>query len=172
MLAAFLAQALAKSLHVNTGEAFLCGLMHDIGIYLLAIEDRDKYLEVMKLIDYDIAKLPSKEIEVFGTQHAMMSARLLQQWKFPKEIIMGVANHHSREKADEQTKAYAYITFLAEQGCFLLGIGNGVADLNDDDRLTPSEQMETALEYFAISYEAYVELIDHTFEAVQANGMI
>ena len=41
MLSAFIAQALAKSLHVNKGEAFLCGLMRDIGVYLLAVEDRE-----------------------------------------------------------------------------------------------------------------------------------
>ena len=172
LLAAFLAQGLAKVLHVNAGEAFLCGLMHDIGIYLLAVEGRDKYLEVMRLTDYDIAKLPSKEVEVFGTHHAMMSARLLQQWKFPKEIIMGVANHHTPEKADDEMKAYAYITFLSEQGCFLLGVGNGVADLNDDDRQTPSQSMETALEYFAISYESYYELIETIYESAHENGMI
>jgi len=172
LLAAFLAQGLAKALHVNAGEAFLCGLMHDIGIYLLATEDRDKYLEVMRLTDYDIAKLPIKEAEIFGTHHALMSARLLQQWKFPKEIIMGVANHHTPEKADDANKDYAFLTFLSEQGCFLLGIGNGVADLNDTDRETPSEAMEGALEYFGMSYESYCELIEKTFENAKQNGMI
>lgn len=172
LLAAFLAQGLAKVLHVNAGEAFLCGLMHDIGIYLLAIEDRDKYLQVMALIDFDIAQLPAKEHEVFGTHHALMSARLLQQWKFPKQIIMGVAGHHTPEKAVDEAKAYAFITFLAEQGCFLLGVGNGVADLNDEYHQRPSESMERALEFFSISYDKYRDVIQETFEATQSNGMI
>ncbi|MEA3404979.1 MAG: HDOD domain-containing protein [Pseudomonadota bacterium] len=172
MLSAFVAQALAKALHVNSGEAFLCGLMHDIGIYLLAVEDREKYLEVMRLTEYDIAKLPEAEAKVFGTNHAVMSARLLQQWKFPKEIIMGVVNHHTPEKADESTKSYAYLTFLAEQACFRLGIDNGVADLNEDDREAPCERMEGALEYFGLAYESYNEIIQEAFESAQSSGMV
>lgn len=172
MLSAFVAQALAKALHVNAGEAFLCGLMHDIGIYLLAVEDREKYLEVMRLTEYDIAKLPDAEAKIFGTNHAMMSARLLQQWKFPKEIIMGVVNHHTPEKADESTKAYAYLTFLAEQACFRLGIDNGVADLNEDDREAPCDTMEEALEYFGLAYENYLEIIQEAFESAQSSGMV
>jgi len=172
MLSAFVAQALAKSLHVNAGEAFLCGLMHDIGIYLLAVEDREKYLEVMRLTEYDIAKLPSAEAKVFGTSHAMMSARLLQQWKFPKEIIMGVANHHSPDKADPSTQAYAYLTFLAEQACFRLGVDNGVADLNEDDRENPTEILENALEYFGLAYESYMEVVQEAYESAQNSGMV
>lgn len=172
LLSAFVAQALAKVVHVNAGEAFLCGLMHDIGIYLLALENREKYVEVMRLAEQDVALLIDSEIRVFGTQHAMMSARLLQQWKFPKEVIMGVANHHAPEKSDEATRAYAYITFLSEQACFLLGVDNGVVGLNEYDRETPSEALEQALEYFSLSYQTFDELIERTFETTQANGMI
>jgi len=78
LLSAFIAQSLASSLHINPGEAFLCGLMHDIGIYLLAIEDRESYVKVIELTNKDVSRLVPAEDQVFGTNHAMMSARLLQ----------------------------------------------------------------------------------------------
>lgn len=171
MLSAVVAQALAKSLHVNAGEAFLCGLMRDIGIYLLAVESREKYLEVIKLAGYDIAKLSMAENKVFGTYHALMSARLLQQWKFPKEIIMGVAFHHTPDKADANYQAFAYLTFLAEQGVFRLGYENGIADLNDIDREEPSEQLLNALEYFGLSLESYDELLHAAMEDAEKMGI-
>lgn len=171
MLAAVVAQALGRALHVSPGEAFLCGLMRDIGIYLLAVESREKYLEVIKLTDYDIARLSHAENKVFGTYHALMSARLLQQWKFPKEIIMGVAFHHTPDKADDQYKAFAYLTFLAEQGAFRLGFENGIADLNDIDRETPSEALLHALEYFGLELETYDEVLRGALEEAEKMGM-
>ena len=171
MLSAFIAQALAKSLHVNKGEAFLCGLMRDIGIYLLAVEDRDKYLEVIKLADYDISKLPASENKIFGTYHALMSARLLQQWKFPKEIIMGVAFHHTPEKAEEAYKAHAYLTYLSEQSVFRLGFDNGIADITEGEREAPSEELLKALEYFGLAIEVYDELIQAAYEDAEKMGM-
>ncbi|WEJ61959.1 HDOD domain-containing protein [Thiomicrorhabdus lithotrophica] len=171
MLSAFIAQALAKSLHVNKGEAFLCGLMRDIGVYLLAVEDREKYLEVIKLADYDVSKLSACENKIFGTHHALMSARLLQQWKFPKEIIMGVAFHHTPEKAEEAYKAYAYLTFLSEQAVFRLGFDNGIADITEEEREVPSEELLNALEYFGLAIEVYDELIQTAYEDAENMGV-
>lgn len=165
LMSAVLAQELANGLELNAGEAFLAALMRDIGVYLLAIDDREKYMQVIKLAKYDIAKLPLAENEVFGTYHALMSARLLQDWKFPNEVIMGVAFHHAPEKANENFKNYAYLTFLAEQGVFRLGYDNGVADLSDDDREEPSQSLLNALAHFDISIEKY----DHYIEAARDN---
>ncbi|MDG6774108.1 HDOD domain-containing protein [Thiomicrorhabdus sp. ZW0627] len=172
LLSAFVAQALGKALHVNTGEAFLSGLMHDIGIYLLSVEDRDKYLEVMRLTDYDITKLPAAENKVYGTNHALMSARLLQQWKFPQEIIMGVANHHTPAKAGDQFKPFAYITFLSEQAALRLGIDNGVADLPEEEHQAPSEALLGALKYFGLSVEEFDDLSRNAYETAEQAGML
>lgn len=171
VLSAFIGQALAKSLHVNKGEAFLCGLMRDIGVYLLAVEDREKYLEVIKLADYDVSKLSASENKIFGTHHALMSARLLQQWKFPKEIIMGVAFHHTPEKAEEAYKAHAYLTYLSEQAVFRLGFDNGIADITEEEREVPSEELLKALEYFGLAIEVYDELIQAAYEDAENMGM-
>ncbi|MDG6778417.1 HDOD domain-containing protein [Thiomicrorhabdus sp. zzn3] len=172
LLSAFVAQTLAKALHINAGEAFLCGLMHDIGIYLLAVEDREKYLEVMRLTDYQISRLAPAEFQVFGTHHAMMSARLLQQWKFPQEVIMGVANHHTPEKADGKFQTHAYLTYLAEQGAFRLDVENGVADLSEEERDTPSSQLMGALGFFGLELEQYDEMLQKARETAEQAGML
>jgi len=171
LLSAFVAQSLARSLHINVGEAFLCGLMHDIGIYLLAVEDREGYLKVIELAGEDVSKLIAAENQVFGTQHAMMSARLLQQWKFPQDVIMGVVHHHAPEKADGQFQAYAYLTYLSEQAVFRLGVANGVTDLSPEDREQPSEALFSALEYFGLALETFDELIQEAHEQAKNSGM-
>lgn len=155
MKSAFIAQVLGKAFHFDQGEAFLCGLMHDIGLYLLATEDREKYKSVMETTHQDVERLVPSEQKFFGTHHAVMGARLLQQWRFPKDIIMGVAGHHAPEKVDEDYQNYAYLTFLAEQGAYYGGATNGVVTSAEET----SEQVLEALEYFGINEHYYHELI-------------
>jgi len=171
LLSALVAQELAKKLSLDAGIAFLSSLMRDIGIYLLAIDNRDKYLEVIKMTGYDISKLPLAENKVFGTYHPLMSARLLQQWNFPVEVIMGVAFHHAPSKVDEKYQDFAYLTYLAEQGVFRLGFDNGVADITDEERDEPCQSVKDALAYFDLSLEEYDEQIKKALEHSESLGM-
>lgn len=156
---AFLAQDLAKHLELDAGAAFLAALMRDIGIYLLAIDSREKYLEVIDIAKFDIEKLPFAENQIYGTYHAIMSARLLQDWQFPNTVVMGVAFHHTPEKANDSFKPYSYLTYLAEQGVFRLGFDNGVADLSDEHREQPSKEFLEALAFFELSLDEYDQII-------------
>ncbi|BCN93779.1 hypothetical protein THMIRHAM_15640 [Thiomicrorhabdus immobilis] len=167
-LSGLVAQNLAKFLKLDSGEAFLASLLRDIGIYLLATEDRDKYLEVIKLTDYDISKLPMAENKIFNTYHPLMSARLLQQWGFPVEVVMGVAFHHNPGKADDAFKPIAHLTFLSEQGVFRLGFDNGIADINDEDREEPSALLLKSLDYFKLPLEKYDELLQVALNDAEA----
>lgn len=167
-MAANLAQNLAKRVQLSPGEAFLAGLMRDIGIYLLATEDRDKYVKVIELADYNIHKLPLAENQLFQTYHSLMSARLLQQWRFPNEIIMGVAFHHNPQKADKSFQAYAYLTFLAEYGVFRMGFENGVADITDAERETPSKALLQALAFFNLDLQEFDQILEQSQQQSEA----
>lgn len=170
-ISALIAQKMATFLNLDAGEAFLAGLMRDIGIYLLATENREKYLEVIKLTDFDISKLPQAENKVFGTYHAVMSARLLQQWNFSKETIIGVAFHHNPEKAEASLQPYAYITYLAEQAVFRLGLDNGLADITDEERENPSPKLLNALAYFKLPIEKYDEFAHQSQQEAEKMGL-
>ncbi len=168
LASALLAQALAKHFDQDSGAAFLAALMRDIGIYLLAIDDREKYLKVIELTQYDIERLPQAENQIFGTYHPLMSARLLQDWRFPNSVVMGVAFHHKPENAPKEYQASAYLTYLAEFGVFRMGLDNGVADISDENRETVSEALMLALGYFDLSLEKFDEIISSVSEDMAA----
>lgn len=169
MLSAFIAQALAKAVHFDQGEAFLCGLMHDIGAYLLAIESRDKYKQVMLDSLGEAAFLVPAEQSVFGTNHAVLGGRLLQQWRFPKEVVMGVAMHHAPHSAPEEFQNYAYLTYLAEQGAFVGGLTNGIVTHKGE---VPADILLNGLEYFGITLEHYNELVLNAVELAKESNLI
>lgn len=170
-LSALIAQRLASYFKLDPGEAFLAGLMRDIGVYLLATEDRAKYLEVIKETDFNISKLPPVENKVFGTYHALMSARLLQEWKFSNEELMGIAFHHNPEKADPRYQPFAYLTFMAEQTVFRLGFDNGIADILEGDIENPPTKLLEALAYFNMSIETYDEISQLSLEEADNMGL-
>lgn len=169
MLSAFIAQALAKAVHFDQGEAFLCGLMHDLGAYLLAIESRDKYKQVMLDSAGDAAFFVQAEQSVFGTNHAVLGGRLLQQWRFPKEVVMGVAMHHAPHAASEEFQNYAYLTYLAEQGAFFGGLTNGVVTHKGE---VPADTLLNGLEYFGLTLEHYNDLVLNATELAKESSLI
>ena len=160
MLAAFIGQSLAKEVHINPGEGFLCGLMHDIGIYLLSTENRETYKSVMLQVMGDARNLVAIENRHYQTAHPILGARLLQQWKFPSEIVMGVAGHHAPESSDSKYQAYAFLTSLAELGAYRDGLTNGV--VGSDNWL--NDQVLQGLDFFGLSESTYQELIADAYD--------
>ncbi|CAN8141002.1 HDOD domain-containing protein [Thiomicrorhabdus sp. 6S2-11] len=163
MLSALIGQNLAEVCHLNEGEAFLAGLLRDIGVYLLALESRDKYQEVLTKVDFNILKLPVHENKAFGTYHALMSARLLQLWNFSQEVIMGVAYHHIPDKVKGGFSSYAYLTYLTEIGAFKLGVDNGIGEIPPEYWPKVEEKMNVALEKLKVTPEHFQSVLEKSF---------
>ncbi|MCC6141257.1 MAG: HDOD domain-containing protein [Nitrospira sp.] len=75
-------------------EAFTAGLLHDIGLLLLASNKPEDYQRVLKL-QKDNALLDwQAEQEIFGVTHAEVGAYLLSLWGVGEAIVESVAFHH------------------------------------------------------------------------------
>jgi putative nucleotidyltransferase with HDIG domain len=86
---ACMARAVAPSARVDADEAFLCGLLHDIG-----------KLFVLKLAkDFAKSGAPApteREVaEVLSARHADMGAHLMRAWQLPAVMVEAVEFHHS-----------------------------------------------------------------------------
>jgi len=73
---------------------FTGGLLHDVGILLLASRFPKEYERVNRHIQDDGLPLVTAEHEVFGVTHGEVGAYLLGLWGLPQEIIRPVAWHH------------------------------------------------------------------------------
>ena len=75
-------------------DAFLFGVIHDIGKIILInnhLTEMEKVLGIMK--EQKISQ-NAAENEVFGFTHQKLGGLLLKEWKFPENIIAGVRLHH------------------------------------------------------------------------------
>jgi putative nucleotidyltransferase with HDIG domain len=93
------AQRLARLVKVNTDTAFTAGLMHDIGVLVLASGYAERYRDVLAYQREHDCYLREAEQAVLGVDHAVIGSALLAHWKFPLEMQHAVMNHHTSEAA-------------------------------------------------------------------------
>lgn len=101
-------------------EAFLAGLLHDIGIIL-----EDQYLHegferVMSCVREN-ETLTQTEADVFGFDHAQLGRRIAEGWKFPESVTDAIAYHHRPEAYVGDADAIVYAVAVANWICALHG---------------------------------------------------
>jgi HD-like signal output (HDOD) protein len=74
-------------------DAFLVGVIHDIGKLLLATEMPEEYGEVISRVGDQNAFSDAVERELMGATHAEVGAYLVALWGFPDTIVEAVAYH-------------------------------------------------------------------------------
>jgi len=86
-----------QSLTTNTPkptEAFLCGLMHDIGKVVLAACYPKTYDRVCEKADVCLSNIADAERELFGLDHTEAGRRLAAHWKLPAMVAESIWLHH------------------------------------------------------------------------------
>lgn len=87
------ARLLAPTVGVRPSDAFAAGLLHDIGELLLLQERPTEYTALVRSTDSHLAQLRAEK-ELFGTDHALVGAEHLLDWRVPDVIADAVADHH------------------------------------------------------------------------------
>lgn len=83
----------------STDEAFLAGLLHDIGFLVELQHDSAQFTSMMEQVSVDgdgTPKVDLLELEraTFRTNHQSIGAVLCEQWKFPRSLVSATAHHH------------------------------------------------------------------------------
>lgn len=93
---ALAARALAKALHLpDPEEAFVAGLMHDIGKLILLVHFGDEYARLVLAARNSASPLHRLEREFFEIDHAKAGQALCQHWNLPPSLTRAVAEHHA-----------------------------------------------------------------------------
>jgi len=84
-------------------EAFVAGILHDIGKLVLASNFSTEYGEVLRMTKTQAFECRKAEQEVFGVNHADVGGRLLKLWDLPYAVGEAVAFHHDPSGAAKKT---------------------------------------------------------------------
>lgn len=100
MATAVCARSLARHTGLNPENAFIAGLLHDIGRLVLATRFASGYGEVRAWRERGDGWLLEAEQAVLGIDHQQVGLMLAESWKFPLPIRRAIGNHHRPEAED------------------------------------------------------------------------
>lgn len=101
-------------------EAFLCGLIHDIGIMVEMQCDRNKLIEVIQRTGPDKTGVPANDMleaedAVFGANHQLFGAGLCAKWKFPANFANVTGYHHRPMELANDLRTLPCIVYVGDR---------------------------------------------------------
>jgi len=116
-------------------EAFVAGLMHDVGKVVMNNSERERYMRACQVAsDRGCTDLQAEQ-EVFGFTHADVGSLLVKRWGLSEALEQAVFLHHEPELASSlapEHEELVYVTHVADQICYHLSLGQKTAPPEDD----------------------------------------
>ncbi len=84
-------------------EAYSIGLLHDVGMVVLATLPSSGYRAILDEVAAKGANLPALERAKYGTDHVQIGAQLMSLWGLPESFISAIREHHAHRLEDHTT---------------------------------------------------------------------
>ncbi|MEN0019671.1 MAG: GGDEF domain-containing protein [Planctomycetota bacterium] len=135
----------------NADEAFLGGMLQDIGMMAMFCTFGDDYVEVLKQTNGDHRKLTKYELDAFEIHHPDVGALLCRRWRLPDELTLPVRFHERPTAAPQECVPLVHHVAL----------GNLVHDVLTDEDPVPAlrKLYERANAWFSLSVSEVDEVV-------------
>jgi putative nucleotidyltransferase with HDIG domain len=106
-------------------EAFLAGVLHDVGRLLMEAVDVARHRAVRRSVHADARGSVEVEREMFGFDHAEIGLELLRRWPVSERLAHAISAHHCLERAGavDGAEPLAALIQLADRLCLRDGVG-------------------------------------------------
>lgn len=94
-------------------EAFIAGLLHDIGKVILNVQDRAKFIETLKLSLEQGLNSVEAERRIFGIDHTEVGNAAAEAWKLPELLVYAIAHHEKFSNAAPKNE-YEHIQLIVQ----------------------------------------------------------
>jgi putative nucleotidyltransferase with HDIG domain len=108
--------------HSKAAEAFVAGLLHDIGKVILDQYFHKDFETIMARVAEGTIDFEEAEMAVVGTHHGEIGGWLAEKWRLPEVIVECIRFHHSPALALHE-KSLAAIVNFADYLCHECNLG-------------------------------------------------
>jgi putative nucleotidyltransferase with HDIG domain len=116
------------SSHTDREEAFVAGLLHDVGKMILGLYVGDRMPEIRAYIEENQCSFVEAERAILGFDHAEVGGRIARRWNLPLSLTQAIAWHHEPVQRGQVTPLTA-IVHVANICALMAGIGLGADGL-------------------------------------------
>ncbi len=122
------ANLIAKAKDVpSQGEAFVAGLMHDVGKVVMNNAEPDRFKKVVEAADKEGLHNPEEfERQEFGFTHSEVGALLVRRWELAPELGACLLMHHEPDllaTEEPDVASLGWVVVLADEICQREGLG-------------------------------------------------
>jgi HD-like signal output (HDOD) protein len=148
LLAERLTQRCQRYAHIEGAEAYVAGLVHDVGLLILDQFFPAEFAATQEETDAEARPRWQVEIERLGIDHGEVAGNLLARWQLPGKVIAAVTFHHRPDGCPAEAARLAELVWAAESlssACGLELPAEGVAEVTPDEvldrvKLAPEER--------------------------------
>ena len=106
-------------------EAFVAGVLHDIGKLILIEYFGDEFTEALELAESEGLAIGDAEEQVLGVSHADVGAWLAEKWNLPPNLVHAIAYHHRPFEPDaDKPEDLVILTHMGDALIRHLRVGN------------------------------------------------
>lgn len=116
-------------------EAFLAGLIHDLGLLVERQAYPDQLAEVIRQAGKGGRSFCDLEMEIIGADHQSLGSALAAKWKFPRALQIVLGYHHNVGNLGEDHRLLPVMVYVADTLCcherygfYLTGEGQALDD--------------------------------------------
>ena len=121
-------------------EAFLAGLIHDLGILVELQAFREPLAVVADRAAKEECNYLDIESQTLGVDHQVLGAALTMKWKFPRSFQYVTGHHHHPMELAPDCRWLAMVVYLADHLCCRQGLGYCLTCKTEDiDPAVPAE---------------------------------
>lgn len=95
-------------------EAFLAGLIHDLGLLVERQAFPDQLKDVIRLASETERPFCDIETEIIGVDHQALGAALAAKWKFPRGLQTVLGYHHKIANLNEDNRLAPTVVYIAD----------------------------------------------------------
>ncbi|KFB74241.1 MAG: putative domain HDIG [Candidatus Accumulibacter phosphatis] len=134
------ARFLSSRVHCSADEAFMAGLLHDIGKLIFAVQAESAYRQVLELKRGSAMSSLEAERTLFEFTHPEVGEMVAERWDLPAKYLAAIAHHHDPAAAGDE-RMFCALIGLADQAAYA-SLGSHAPAEHDAERTALLDEVD------------------------------